>query len=302
MKGLLMITKLLLPAAVAGFLFLSGCSKSASKDFLGSAVIEAETFQAATTVQGAIVAMNRNEGDVVAPGEIMAVIDTVPLHLKRIEIAASIAELDAQIGSRQADVGAAQSDVSGLKREFDRIETLADKNAAPRQQADDLKTKHETSSQKLKSTEMTLKALFARRAGLLAQKASLEDQISRCYIRSFVKGTILTRYRNLGEVAGPGQPLFEIGRYDTVQADFFVPEPLLAELKIGQEIKVRIETGSKKEQFVPARISWISQEAEFAPKNIQTRESRQELVFKIRAMAANPQGLLKRGLPVEIWR
>jgi HlyD family secretion protein len=49
-------------------------------------------------------------------------------------------------------------------------------------------------------------------------------------------------------------------------------------------------------------VSWIGSEAEFSPRNIQTRESRNELVFRVRALAANKDGLLKRGLPVEVWK
>jgi HlyD family secretion protein len=286
----------------ASQLLFFGCRGSKSQDFMGSAVIEAETFQSATTVQGFIACMNKNEGDPVAQGEVLAIIDTVPLHLQRLQINASLSELEAQIGARQADISAAQLDVAGFKREYDRIEALAEKNSAPRQQADDLRTRHESSAQKLKGTEMTLKSLQARREGLEAQKAAIADQVARCYIRAYVNGVVLTRFKNLGEVAGPGQPLFELGKYDTVQTDFFVPEPLLSGLKIGQDIRIRIDTEIKGEAFLPARIVWISQEAEFAPKNIQTRESRQELVFKVRAMAPNPEGRLKRGLPVEIWK
>lgn len=55
-----------------------------------------------------------------------------------------------------------------------------------------------------------------------------------------------------------------------------------------------------KDEYIPGVITWISDEAEFSPKNIQTRESRNELVFRVRVTLENRGGLLKQGLPVEI--
>ena len=60
--------------------------------------------------------------------------------------------------------------------------------------------------------------------------------------------------------------------------------------------------GDSNAVFIPGTLTWISEQAEFSPKNIQTRESRNELVFRMRCTIANTDGTLKRGLPVEIWR
>jgi HlyD family secretion protein len=79
---------------------------------------------------------------------------------------------------------------------------------------------------------------------------------------------------------------------------------MLPQFSLGKALRIRLDDadGKKQETFLPAVISWISSDAEFSPKNIQTRESRNELVFKIRAMAPNTNGFLKRGLPVEVWK
>ena len=98
----------------------------------------------------------------------------------------------------------------------------------------------------------------------------------------------------------------EIGDFDTLYADFFVPQVELATLKYGQQVRLRVDFEEKgvrgRERFMPATITWIGSEAEFSPKNIQTRQSRNELVFRVRATIANTGGVLKRGLPVEVWR
>ena len=87
--------------------------------------------------------------------------------------------------------------------------------------------------------------------------------------------------------------------------------PQLRELLLerGQQLarqaaRIRVDVGTDASDavFVPAVVSWISDEAEFSPKNVQTRESRNELVFRVRVRAPNPDRMLKRGLPVEVWK
>ncbi|MFH0919859.1 MAG: HlyD family efflux transporter periplasmic adaptor subunit [Fibrobacterota bacterium] len=296
MKTLICTFPILVLAAILG-----GCGKGGDSGFLGSAVVEVRTWQPATTVQGLIMELTRDEGQRVAAGELLAVIDTVPYHLKRQEILATLADLSAQTLSKRAELEAGGSDLGGIKREYERIRGLVEKNSAPQQQADDLKTKVESSTQRLKSSELALLGLSARRDALSAQLSQSTDQLARCRVRAMANGLVLTRYKNIGEVAGAGQPLYEIGRYDTVQIDFFVPEPLLASLSAGQTVRVRTDTPDGKGAFHPAIITWVSPDAEFAPKNVQTREARTELVFRVRAQAPNPEGGLKRGLPVEVW-
>ena len=131
----------------------------------------------------------------------------------------------------------------------------------------------------------------------------LRTQLTRCRIEAPVSGIVLTRYRNAGEAVAPGQSVFEIGRRDSVHLDFFVPQGGLSALHLRDEVRIRIEGETKDQvQHVAAVVSFISSEAEFTPKNTQTRESRAELVYRVRAVASSQNGLLKRGLPVEIWQ
>ncbi|HMD68236.1 MAG TPA: HlyD family efflux transporter periplasmic adaptor subunit [Chitinivibrionales bacterium] len=282
------------------------CSPTNSKDFIGSAVAEAQTYQIATTAQGTIVALYKEEGQNVNKGELVAVIDTVPTMLRLAELSATLAELNNSISAKKVEVSSQESDVKGVEREYKRITTLVSQGSAPSQQKDNLETQVESSNLRVQANRTTLAALQAKINTINAQRAELLDQLSRCYVRAPASGTVLTKYKNLGEVALPGNSILEIGKYDTMQVDFYVTQPMLPSFKLSQNVRLRLDNetpGAKEKQlFLPAQISWISSDAEFSPKNIQTRESRNELVFKIRAMAANTNGQLKRGLPVEVWR
>jgi HlyD family secretion protein len=293
-------------ATTASIVFCLQCSSTNSKDFIGSAVVDAQTYQIATTAQGTIVDLFKEEGQQVTKGEPVAVLDTVPLVLKLDEISASLAELTNTISSKKEEISSQESDVKGVDREYKRTSTLVQQGSAPAQQKDNLQTQYESSKLRVKANRSVLSSLQAKISTLNAQRAELLDQLSRCYVHSPASGVILTKFKNLGEVALPGNPVFELGKYDTMQVDFYVTQPMVASFRLGQAVRIRLDDeapNQKKEQvFCPATISWISSDAEFSPKNIQTRESRNELVFKIRALAPNQNGLLKRGLPVEVWR
>jgi HlyD family secretion protein len=285
---------------------LAGCDRAEKNGFLGSAVVESRTFSVATTAQGSILALFADEGQRVDKGDTLAVIDTVPLTLARQEVAAGISELAATKSAKEAEISALTADVAGIEREYSRIDGLVKKGSATEQQRDNLGTQLESARLRALAARRLLAALDEKEKGLRTRIASISDQVRRCLVKSPATGLVLTRYRSAGDVAGPGNPLFEIGAFDTLYADFFVPQPILGSLAHGQAVRVRIDGGEpenkEKETYLPGVITWIGSEAEFSPKNIQTRQSRNELVFRIRVTVPNSKGMLKRGLPVEIWK
>ena len=288
-----------------GALIFVSCERAPDKDFLGSAVIESGTWTIASVVQGPLLAVYVEEGMRVKAGELLALVDTLPLQYQREEIAAGIGEIEATLAAKKAEIEAISVDVNGLEREFSRIDALAAKGAAPTQQRDNLSTQLQSAKAKLDAARSALKPLSEKEKSLRVRRSMIDYQVDHSSITSPVNGVVFTRFRNTGEVVGPGSPIVEVGVLDTVTADFFVPQPMLASLVYGQKVRIRLDwdsAGTLTGRYFPATITWIGDEAEFSPKNIQTRPGRNELVFRIRCTAANPSGNLKRGLPVEIWR
>jgi HlyD family secretion protein len=296
-------TRVLKPLLIVGVVALLGCEATKHKDFIGSAVVDAQTYQIATTSQGAIMAVMKEEGMAVNADELVAVIDTVPLTLKVGEIFAAQAQLAQAVAGKRIELASQENDQKAADREYRRIADLVEKGSLPSQQKDNLETQSDAVKLRFKAVGYAIGSLLAQEKTLQVQLSELRDQIERCYVKAPVAGVVLTRYKNQGEVCLPGNPIYEIGKYDTMRIDFYVTQPMLPQLRLGQTVRVRLDVEQKENRrFAPAVISWISSDAEFSPKNIQTRESRNELVFKVRSMAANKDGLLKRGLPVEVWR
>mgnify|MGYP006300831731 CR=1 FL=1 len=280
---------------------IGGCGRGPGEGFLGSAVVENRTFQVGATVQGPLVAVRKDEGETVARHEVIAVVDTVPLVLELEELEARNRQLALKVSAQRAEITAVEAELNGVKRELRRIEPLVAEGTVPEQRQDELRTRSESVAARLRAANLGVRGLEGERNVLQVRRRRIRDRLDRCYVRAPIDGYVMTRFRDRGEMAGPGFPVYELGRNDSVYVDFYVPQPLMAALRVGEPVTIRIDAPDSA-VFAPATISWIAQDAEFSPKNIQTRETRNELVFQVRARAANAEGHLKRGLPVEVRR
>jgi len=289
------------PALLAvSALALSACRGETGKGFLSSATVDADLWKVSPASAGTLASVSVREGDEVRRGQILATVDSLPLVLKAAELDAALSELAAGVAAREAEHRVLAETHKGIERETARLRALVKDGAAPSRSLDESETLRATSAARLSASKAAIASTKARGAVLRAQQATLRDQIARCRLVAPAGGTVLTRFRGEGEAAVPGRPVVEIGRTDTMWAEFFVPQTMLSSVRLGQPLRLRLDLEGG-EKLVPARLSWISSTAEFTPKGVQTRQSRNELVFRCRALAGNPDGSLKRGLPVEVW-
>jgi HlyD family secretion protein len=148
-------------------------------------------------------------------------------------------------------------------------------------------------------------AMRADRAALERQRRQAEAQLAeqRSLIVDFsvlspIDGRVLTRSVELGERVEVGMPLFTLVDLDRLYVKIYVPEPSIGKVALGQEARVYVDAYPAR--AFAARVSRVSQEAEFTPKNVETREERVKLVFAVEvALAENPEGVLKPGMPAD---
>ncbi len=122
--------------------------------------------------------------------------------------------------------------------------------------------------------------------------------VSWCRIDSPIHGTVLARLHEPGEWASPGVNLLTLADLDSVYAYIYVPQAVLYTLKPGQELQAFLPEAGDKPRG--ARVAFIRPEAEFTPKNVQTREERTRLVFGVKVALDNSDQALKPGMPVEV--
>ena len=121
----------------------------------------------------------------------------------------------------------------------------------------------------------------------------------RCVITAPASGTILSKYAEPGELASTGRALFKLGDLENMYLRAYVVAPQLTTLKIGQQVRVFADEGEKGRREYAGTVSWISDQAEFTPKTIQTRDERANLVYAVKIAVRN-DGFIKRGMYGEV--
>jgi HlyD family secretion protein len=131
------------------------------------------------------------------------------------------------------------------------------------------------------------------------QLKQVEDLLQKSNIINPVNGTVLAKYAEVNELTSFGRPLYKIADLSTMELRVYVSETQLSNIKIGQEVTVKIDAGDAMKNF-KGIITWVSAEAEFTPKIIQTKEERVNLVYAVKIDVKN-DGSLKIGMPAEMW-
>jgi len=127
----------------------------------------------------------------------------------------------------------------------------------------------------------------------------LQDQINKCTVKSPMDGIMLTKYREQGEVVVPGQVLFKMAHMDELILRAYVTGRQLSQVKVGAKVRVRFDVSDGMGE-IEGKVNWISPQAEFTPKIIQTKEVRVSLVYAIKVAVPN-DGRLKIGMPGELF-
>jgi HlyD family secretion protein len=153
-------------------------------------------------------------------------------------------------------------------------------------------------AQQLETMRAERDALARQQRQAEAQVAEQRSNVADFAIRSPITGRVLTRTVERGERVSEGTPLFTLVDLDRLYVKVYVPEPSIGKVALGQEARVYVDAYPGRP--FAARVSRVSQEAEFTPKNVETREERVKLVFAVEvALAENPEGVLKPGMPAD---
>ncbi len=286
--------KILVPAVLSALL---ACNKQEDQaDAYGN--FEAIEVMISAESQGRIIAFEPVEGAKLDKGQVAVVIDTIQLHLKRVQLESGVASLGPKISTLDAQVYANQVQLKNLEREKLRIDKLVEGGAATSKQRDDIEGQIALLNAQITAIESQKASVFAERNTLKVQIEQVEDQIARSMIRNPMDGVMLSKYKEQGEIASPGQTLYKMANMDELILRAYVSGNQLSEVVTGHSVKVMFDAASGMEERVGV-VSWISPRAEFTPKIIQTREERVNLVYAIKVLVSN-DGSLKIGMPGEV--
>ncbi len=300
---------------------VAGCNEGDDGRLEGSGTIEADEVRVGSTVGGVVAEVLVREGERVEKGQVLMRFDPSDIEIQARQAEAGVAAAKAQLdlarkGARKEDIQAARelmkqarAGEEAAKADLARAEELAKEGAVTEKQLADARTLAKVRASQRRAAELQYrKALRGARpeelamaeAGLANAEAMLalaKKKIADCEVKAPITGTVIHRLVEPGEVAGPGATLFVLQNMDTVNLTVFVPEPDVGRVRIGDPVNVYID--SHPDQAFPGRVSRIRENAEFTPRNVQTKDERVKLVFGVEIELPNPDGYLKPGLPAD---
>lgn len=272
-------------------------------DFDATGTFEATEVTVSAEANGRILCFDVEEGDSVEAAVPVGAIDTVQLHLQKLQLERQVASARSSRPDVRKQATALREQIAQQQTERRRVENLLKDGAATTKQLDDIDAQLKILQGQLDALLSTLHnnlvSIDENSSAIELQIAQIEDRLSKCRIVSPVGGTVLAKYAEAGELAAVGRPLMKVADLDQVYLRAYFTSEQLSSLRLGQQVTVTADFGGDERIDYPGRITWIAKESEFTPKSIQTRNSRANLVYAAKIAVKN-DGRLKLGLYGEV--
>ncbi len=287
-------------------------------------------FQAA----GHVNAVYAEEGQAVRKGQVLAELDGAEFQAKLDQAKASLDKaikakeqlqelfdiytktLPDDVKRAEANVSIAHNTMLDARKNNERYEELFKKGVIAERERDTIKLGFENANSKLNESqaaleqaksnlrkiETTRKDIEVAQAQIELAKASLDQariQLSYTKLMAPYSGIIISRNVEPGEVVSPGREVLTLTDLSRVDLKIFVDETEIAKVRMGRKVDVKVDTF--KDKVYEGRISYVSPEAEFTPKIIQTKKERVKLVYLVKVSIPNPNFELKTGMPADAY-
>jgi len=299
------------------------CNSKSKDPFIKvSGQVEADTVKILPLIGGRIIEINFEKGKRVKEGEVLAKIDCTEIELQLKQAKAALKGANAKLqliekGARKEDIRWMRQIIKQAKinkekadRDIQTLGPLATQGAIPQKQYDDLISAQALAEAKLaEAQEQYTKMIKGAQPEEIESALSaveqaeatidiIEKKLNDCIVLSPASGTVTHKLAQLGEIAAPGIPLGIIAKLDRVKVVGFISEKELGHIKLGDPVHIYVDSFPGKP--LKGIVTWIADEAEFTPKNIQTEEERIKTVYEIEATVDNQKGILKDGMPVDM--
>jgi HlyD family secretion protein len=286
---------------VFSLLLLSSCNNGIEQDATGT--FEATEIIISSETAGKLTQFVVEEGSLLQAGVEIGCVDTVQLYLKKKQLQASFQAVLSRKPDIAKQIAAVREQITTQKRELNRFEILVKNNAATQKQVDDIRSsiavlekQQEAQLSALKSSD---RSLSDESEAVAIQIEQLDDQLMKSHISSPIDGTVLVKYAEPNELVTMGKPLFKIADLSEMTLRAYITNAQLNQIRLGQKVKVFTDSGKDAYKENEGVIYWISSQAEFTPKTIQTKDERENLVYAIKIRVKN-DGLIKIGMYGEV--
>ncbi len=277
---------------------LGGCGNNEKSDGYGN--FEATEVVVASEAAGRLVRYDIDDGMRIEKGQVVAVVDTTQLDLERRQLREQHRALVAQQPSIESEAAVYRQQRRNVQRDVERYGRLVAEGAAPARQLESYRDQALVIDRQIRSVDSKRPSVESQAKAVEAQVARIDDQISRSVVRNPVAGVVLANYAEPGEVVSWGKPLYRIADTGTMYLRAYISGSQLSRIRTGERVVVLVDGSKAADTKRYGIVTWISSKAEFTPKIIQTREERVNLVYAVKVLVRNPDGLLKIGMPGEL--
>ncbi len=246
----------------------------------GNGRIEADLIDVSSRLAGRVRTINVREGDLVKPGDVLAVMDTVELEAQRMRSLAAVASAEAAVAVAQAGVSQAIAKLALAQSEVTRADTLNRKGVVSQESLDIKRTEAQLSEAGLAAAKA---GVVASERAVDAENAALqqiEAQIADATLLAPAVGRVLYRLAQPDEVVGNGGKVLTLVSLEDVYMEFFLPAAAAARLQLGDGARIVVDV--MPDVSIPAVVSFVAPQAQFTPKQVETLEERESLMFRIR--------------------
>lgn len=291
--------KLVIRIAAAAVLLTTVACHEREREFDACGQVDATEVVVSAENSGKIMWLNVDEGDRLEKGELVGYLDTVPTFLQKRELEERKEGAKTKVVDIERQLRAQYANLENLKTDYERYRTLLSKDAGTQKQVDDLAAQIKIAESDIAAQRQT----YEKNNGNIrkemdvydVQVAQKADLLKKCYVTSPINGTVLTKYAEESETVTSGKSLFKIANLDDVFVRAYFSTKQLSDIKLGDKVKVVAEDGTDNPRTYEGVIRWISDEAEFTPKNIQTKDEQADLVYATKVAVKN-DGFLRIGM------
>lgn len=245
----------------------------------GNGRIEAVQIDVSTKIPGRVSEVLAREGDLVKPGQVVAKIDTAQLRAQLARANAEIASAESQVAAAVAAVAQTQAQLVLANQALKRASELVEKGHTSRETYDTTVSNRDVATANVAAAKATL---LARQRGVDATKAAAQEiqtQIDDATLTSPTIGRVLYRLAEKGEVLGSGGKVLTLVDLADVYMEIFLPAEQAARVAIGAESRIKLDVT---DFAIPAKVSFVSPQSQFTPKQVETEVERAKLMFRVK--------------------
>ncbi len=284
MKRVAVFAIILVVLIIVLITFLTITRKKDTNNIILSGVVESVQHDLSFRISGLITRINCDEGDIIDSGAVIAALDSS-------ELVASADQIQKAYEATSANIDQLNVQLSMINRNLNKIKELLKTGAANQTQYDDLS---DQKRQLLAQMEYAMKNLESQKA--MVDLAAIRK--SYTVLKSPIKGKIVSRQYEPGEVAVVGSPVVSISDLDNLTIKVYLPEIYMGKVRLGTDVAIAVD--SYPDKAFTGKITYISDKAEFTPKNVQTKQERVKQVFAVKIACDSQGGVLKPGLPCDV--